>query len=227
MIIRRKVIEAFRILAFFVCTWTFAASANSEDIQLISPEIQNEKALDNGKNINASSPLENQINDIRKTMVLQEKKDTQRISDIKDFFVAKSHEMELNIKDIESSASSQALIIKNLRLELKHFSKQPNNEGRSFETWSGILLATSALILGAVGMGVALLSFIGYRDLIKKGTEKASIVAKEVAEGELGRLIESEKFDVIVRESMDRVMYRATALSSEFLTEDTEENGDD
>ena len=106
---------------------------------------------------------------------------------------------------------------------LKELIKEKQS-GMPFEVWSGILLAVSALILGAVGIGIAVFSFFGYKELINKGVEKATAVAtdvsKDVSESAISNMVEEKvtnqinqlmddgSFDHAVIERVENYIYR-------------------
>lgn len=137
-----------------------------------------------------------------------------------------------SISNLENLVQKQSKIIKDLQDQLGNSEKPTEKDGMNFEVWSGFLLAIAALVLGAVGIGIAVFSFIGYNELINKGVEKATTVATDIAENvakdrvseevsnkskeEIERLIEIGYFDTIINEIVQRFMYRGVMPGSDF-----------
>jgi hypothetical protein len=120
---------------------------------------------------------------------------------------------------LETRLEHQAQKIQKLEAELRSVNSR-RDDGMSFEVWAGLLLASSALLLTIIGIGIALLSVFGYRKLAKsskEAAEKVSIkVARETSEAtankataaELVRLLEAGKFDNVIREAIETISFR-------------------
>ncbi len=131
-------------------------------------------------------------------------------------------ETNAEIKNLRDLISDQNEVIRDLQIELKSQSNKPITNGITFEVWSSILLGSVAVLVTVLGVGVALLSFIGYRELIEKGTEKASLVAAKQTEVQFQRFIQQGKLDAVIAEGINRVAYRG--ISSGDKDDDTEED---
>ena len=105
------------------------------------------------------------------------------------------------------------------------------DNGMTFSVWSGIVLSSASVIVTVVGVLIALLSFIGYRQ-IKEATEKsantrAAEVAQRIAEKvamdntpietqkALISLIDNHKFDEIIQTSVEKIIYRGIGNTDE------------
>ena len=140
--------------------------------------------------------------------------------------------LKSSVSNLESLIVEQNEVIESLQERLKIPENFEQEEGMTFEVWSGILLAVTALILGAVGIGIAVFSFIGYNELINKGVEKATTVATAISEEvakdrvseevssksreEIERLIDVGYFDTIINEIVQRFIYRGVLPGSDF-----------
>lgn len=102
----------------------------------------------------------------------------------------------------------------------------------NFAVWTGILLASVAVILTVLGIAMAVFSFFGYKkimDSVKEvattiSTTEAAIVSERLAptvtEDVLLKLIEGRSFDKIIYEAVQKVTYRGIRFSSEDMLEE-------
>jgi hypothetical protein len=113
-----------------------------------------------------------------------------------------------------------------------------SSSGMNFAVWTGILLASVAIILTSLGVVMALFSFLGYkkimnsaRDISTTISEKISRdVAKEVAENlapevtenVLIKLLDEKKFDIIINEAVEKIIYRGVQFKDSDLLEGEE-----
>jgi hypothetical protein len=140
------------------------------------------------------------------------------------------------ITDIESLISrleqneieilSQRKEINHLRDELS-YSLQEKGSGMKFEVWAGLLLASSALLLTIVGVGIALLSIFGYKKIINISTTVAEDTARKISTEtsfqmvpdattrELIRLMDDKKFDPIISKAVEAFLYRGVTPFSD------------
>lgn len=107
-----------------------------------------------------------------------------------------------------------------------------NSSGMNFAVWTGILLASVAVILTVLGIAMAVFSFFGYKkimDSVKEvattiSTTEAAIVSERLAptvtEDVLLKLIEGRSFDKIIYEAVQKVTYRGIRFSSEDMLEE-------
>lgn len=109
----------------------------------------------------------------------------------------------------------------------------------NFEVWAGILLGASALIMTVLGVGIAIMAFIGYRQVLgiaeKTAREFASPVAKaeatktarEVTIKTSHKTIESQirsgAFDVPIRNAVDLYTYRGVGDGTDAIHQEPEE----
>ncbi|EJO45438.1 hypothetical protein [Enterobacter sp. SST3] len=115
--------------------------------------------------------------------------------------------------------------------------KLENSSGLNFAVWTGILLASVAVILTVLGIVMALFSFLGYKKMInsaqdaatKISTEKASEVTEKLApvvtESVLLKLIDQGNFDAVIFSAVQKVTYRGIEFSSGDMLEDNKQEG--
>ncbi|WP_395677766.1 hypothetical protein [Enterobacter sp.] len=115
-------------------------------------------------------------------------------------------------------------------LETK-FNKLDNSGGMNFAVWTGILLAAVAIILTALGVVMAMFSFLGYKKIMSSvhdiATSISENVAKEVAkeiaedltpgvtEGVLIKLFEEKRFDTVINQAVEKIIYRGIQLDND------------
>lgn len=170
--------------------FSYAQKSSSPQIKVPSKTVSN---VSQDNNV----ALERQLNEIQRILSAQEDNTNKKI------------------EKLEATIQSQKKIINEMEFELKSLKGKPLTNGTTFEVWSGILLGCVAVMVTILGVGVALLSFIGYRELIKKGTEKASLVAAEKTEKEFQRFIKQGKLDAVIAEGINRITYRDISSNSE------------
>lgn len=98
----------------------------------------------------------------------------------------------LQMNKLEMIVQNQNIAIDDLKKELAKKDDSKLENTFTYSVWTSILLGVAALILGGVGIGVAVLSFFGYKELLAKGTEEASKVANEVAKNVTKERVDSE-----------------------------------
>lgn len=115
--------------------------------------------------------------------------------------------------------------------------KLENSSGLNFAVWTGILLASVAVILTVLGIVMALFSFLGYKKMInsaqdaatKISTEKATEVTERLApvvtESVLIKLIDKGNFDAVIFSAVQKVTYRGIEFSSGDMLEDNKQEG--
>lgn len=118
------------------------------------------------------------------------------------------------IERLEDLVAVQRDTINDLRADLRSIVDKPLSNGTTFEVWSGILLACVAVLVTVLGVVVALISFIGYRELIDKGTESASLVAAKQTKVEFDSFIANGRLDSVIAESINKIVYRGIAPGS-------------
>ncbi|GGF54241.1 hypothetical protein GCM10011332_04560 [Terasakiella brassicae] len=87
----------------------------------------------------------------------------------------------------------------------------PNNENY-FGAWVSILLAAVTVVVTVFGVVIAILSFFGYRETLKKATEvaeeKATETAGAAAKAEIERLVSAGEFNDSIELAVDKVVYK-------------------
>ena len=138
--------------------------------------------------------------------------------------------LKARVSNLEHLVELQHELIKSFQI---HPKVKPEQKGAmTFEVWSGILLAASALIVGAVGIGIAVFTYIGYNELVDKATDRATKVAGDVAQkvakasvgdevssnsrDALDNLIKEGHIDELLNEKLQRFMYRGVMPESNF-----------
>lgn len=128
--------------------------------------------------------------------------------DIQRAIISQNNRTEAKVDKLESLISTQNEEIRKLEIQIKSIVDRPSNTGMTFETWTGILLACISVLVTILGVGVALLSLVGYRDLIEKGTEKAALVAAKQTEERFDTFIKQGRLDGVIAEVMNKIAFR-------------------
>ncbi len=209
MITNNPAIKLLLSLSILLCVGGLiaagAASAQEAQIAPFVPSTALSFSVDEAKTNNQESLLDNQIDEIQRAISLQEESTDDRI------------------KELENLITVQRDTINELRVNLKSIAEKPLSNGTTFEVWSGILLACVAVLVTVLGVVVALLSFFGYRELIEKGTESASLVAAKQTKVEFDRFIAKGRLDNVIAESINKIVYRGFSSDSD---EDETEDAD-
>ncbi|HFF9478269.1 TPA: hypothetical protein ACGFA2_001990 [Serratia marcescens] len=141
----------------------------------------------------------------------------------------KTYSGSKELTELTSLINSQKVEIEVMRDKI---SSLENTSGMNFAVWTGILLASVAVILTVLGIAMAVFSFFGYRkimDSVKEvattiSTTEAAIVSERLAptvtEDVLLKLIEGRSFDKIIFEAVQKVTYRGIRFSSEDMLEE-------
>lgn len=115
------------------------------------------------------------------------------------------------LEDLEAVTQSQKALIQNLEYEVKSITDRFLTNRTIFENWGGFLLGCVSVLVTVLGVGIALLSCIGYRELIAKGSEKAELIAAEKTQKEFDRFIEDGKLDAVIAEVINKISFRGIA----------------
>lgn len=136
---------------------------------------------------------------------------------------------------LDSLVSEQKKQIQYMQEKLE---KLENSSGLNFAVWTGIVLASVAVILTALGIVMALFSFVGYKKMINSAkdaaerisTDKASEVTEKLApvvtESVLLKLLDKGNFDAIIFEAVQKVTYRGIEFSSGDMLNDDRSEGE-
>ncbi len=174
--------------AFFIISLLYMGSAQISHAQDTSET--NSRTVSHPKN---NAALKNQQSDNSRIL------DAQKVNNDK------------RIGNLESTILGQKELIEKLEWKLDFLNKKPETSEINYSIWSSILLGSVAVIVTVLGVGIALLSFIGYRELIQKGTESAKLVAAERTKQEFDQFIADGKLDAVIAEGINRIVYRGIA----------------
>ena len=95
------------------------------------------------------------------------------------------------VSRLESMVHSQNKVIEELQNQLLKKSERVD-KNIDFPVLTSFLLGASTLITAGVGIGVAILSFFGYQEILNKGTTAAKLTAETVATEIAAEKIDSE-----------------------------------
>ena len=140
-------------------------------------------------------------------------------------------ENERNLTNLQKTINNQKDEIHSLKLLILNIK---NDEKVSFAEWSGILLASVAIILTVLGLVIAVFSFFGYKKMINSAEETARIKAEEIilskihetTESELIKLFEGNKLDQVLTNAAAKVIYRGIGRPSDSYLNSNEEETD-
>jgi hypothetical protein len=135
--------------------------------------------------------------------------------DFQQALIEQEAKFEKKIESLSTIIQAQRDTITSLETELKVLNSKPVTNGTTFEVWSGIVLGASALMITILGVGVALLTFIGYKELIAKGTKRASLVAAKQTKLEVEKYVAEGKLDAVIAEIINKIMYRGISPGSD------------
>lgn len=130
----------------------------------------------------------------------------------------------------ERDLQSLGTVIEKQDVEIDELKKalieSSSNDEMTFEEWTGILLASVAIILTTLAVVIAIVSFYGYKKIInsandiaiQKSTEvTAEIVNNQIHETtkvELVSLFEDERLDEFLLEAAGKVIYRGISRAN-------------
>jgi len=128
--------------------------------------------------------------------------------------------LKTKLSTLEILAERQKFTIENLQSKINLYEEKPLEKNINYPIWTSILLGSSALLMTIVGIGIAILSLIGYRQIVKKGVKAAVEAASETAKVEAAKgladsvekavddLTDRGYFEPIVNELVQKFMYR-------------------
>lgn len=119
----------------------------------------------------------------------------------------------LEVKNLRSGSNDQLKMIK----ELEDSSKQTNKIG--FEGFVGILLGCVAVIVTVLGVGIAILTLWGYRNI----KNAAIVAAVDASLKQLDKAIQTGKFNDSINAAIEYVTYRGIMSDKDFPEIDEEE----
>lgn len=86
-----------------------------------------------------------------------------------------------------------------------------SNQGSAvatFPVWTSILLGCVAVIVTTLGVGLAIFSFFGYRETMRRSSEIAENTSAAIAREEIVKRMENGDFKETIEEAIDRVAFR-------------------
>ncbi|WP_417535608.1 hypothetical protein [Methylophaga sp.] len=138
-----------------------------------------------------------------------------------------------NIELFDARVSYQNTKLLQLQDEVAQ-SKEGRSNLKTYEVWTSLLLACVAIIVTALGVGIALLSFIGYKTAIKKAEDKAAEIAEskaseiaeskaaETAREEITKKVEAGHFDDLIEDAVQKIAF-GTEYDDAFEQDDDEQ----
>lgn len=133
--------------------------------------------------------------------------------------------LKTKLSELEIVSQRQKATIEVLQAKVSLYEDKPLEKNINYPIWTSILLGSSALLMTVVGIGIAILSFIGYKQIVRKGVkaavDAASKTAKEAAAKGLddsvvkavNDLTDRGYFEPIVNELVQKFMYRGIDIN--------------
>lgn len=156
---------------------------------------------------------------IDKTNLIASTQDNRTFDKEIDRLIQNYDETKKQIRDLDVIVKLQETTIRNISQQLVNIE---NSKSSGFEVWTGILLACVSVIVTVLGVGVALLSLVGYKEIVSKGTEKAAVAASKQAEIEFQKFISDGRLNDVIAEGINKISLRGIPSGKE-LEEDTEQ----
>ncbi|MDX9675247.1 hypothetical protein [Pseudomonas zeae] len=153
-------------------------------------------------------------------------------NNLKDYFLIQeivqsmTPKADSSTRDLALEVKLQAEKIKNLEKEVSELRKPDDN------SMATLLLSAVSVIITVLGVLIAILAILGYRnikneaikDARKTAKETVKIVAKEeiprATEENIIKLIEENRFDRLIQNAVENIVYRDTSMSDEVADEE-------
>lgn len=98
------------------------------------------------------------------------------------------------------------------------------NLGDNSNDIAGVLLTAVAVIVTTLGVIIAVITFIGYKDIVQRAENKAREITvsliNKTANDEMTRLINSGAFESHITQAVDRVVYKDLYADDELTNDD-------
>ncbi len=120
-----------------------------------------------------------------------------------------------SIKNLEVLISTQKQTIENLGATIVPIKSSTQKSKMGFNEWAGVLLGSVAVIVTVLGVGIAIFSFFGYREIMRRSKEIATEQAKE----EISKQMRDGGFDETIKDAVNKITYRGIIDSEEFERE--------
>jgi len=204
------------LLCFF---YLGAVEANSKDshIELIQSTSEKTKSIEHldtviNSRLNALEGISQQV-----------KENQQKFNELHE---ENSAELTVFLESSKSTASAvvdnkdqiDLLLLKYDDLKKLNDSLTQENDGMSFETWAGILLACVAVIVTGLGVVIALLALWGYSNIKKAATEAAVTESKVLVK----EAIASGDFNQLIYTEVNKAIYRGILSENDFPETESE-----
>ena len=178
-------------------------------IKVLAETSNNEKKEQNQKELSLANH-----NNLKDYLIIQE------------FVQSMSSKTDSSTRDLTLEVKLQAEKIKNLESEISELRKPNDNSVAT------ILLSAVSVIITVLGVLIAILAILGYRnikneaikDARKTAKETVKIVAKEeipkATEDNIIKLIEENRFDRLIQNAVENIVYRDTSMPDEVTDEE-------
>ncbi|MGY2223424.1 hypothetical protein ACW9IK_12115 [Pseudomonas gingeri] len=145
---------------------------------------------------------------------------------IKEIVQSMTPKADSSTQNLALEVKLQAEKIKNLEKEVSELRKPDDNSVAT------LLLSAVSVIITVLGVLIAILAILGYRnikneaikDSRKTAKETVKIVAKEeiprATEENIIKLIEENRFDRLIQNAVENIVYRDTSMSDEVADEE-------
>ena len=145
---------------------------------------------------------------------------------IQEIVQSMSPKADSSTRDLALEVKLQAEKIKNLEKEVSELRKPDDNSVAT------LLLSAVSVIITVLGVLIAILAILGYRnikneaikDARKTAKETVKIVAKEeiprATEENIIKLIEENRFDRLIQNAVENIVYRDTSMPDEVADEE-------
>lgn len=162
----------------------------------------------------------------------QEESSLKNHNNLKDYLLIKeivqsmTPKVDSRTRDLALEVKLQAEKIKNLEKEVSELRKPDDNSVAT------LLLSAVSVIITVLGVLIAILAILGYRnikneaikDARKTAKETVKIVAKEeiprATEENIIKLIEENRFDRLIQNAVENIVYRDTSMPDEVADEE-------
>lgn len=134
------------------------------------------------------------------------------------------------IKHLQDNFNKQVTKNENLENQILSLQKQlyqvKSNVDASDNSSSNasVLLTAVAVIVTTLGVIVAVITFIGYKDIVQRAEDKAREITasliNKTANAEMTRLIDSGAFESHITQAVDRVVYKDLYADEELTNDD-------
>ena len=208
------------LITFFLFTFVSFNSLGCGEVNNSPSNIENKQTLLSNQVTTENTQFKNHLVDfyLSENKKISDVLSTQKVQI--EYLQQKLNEQSDNEKSLQKLLAAQHLQVKLLE---QKFDTQNANEADSVDL-SGIMITAAGVIVTTLAVIMAVLTFVGYKDLISKAENKAVEVAtstiNEIASTEITKLIDSGVFKEHIMEAVDKVVFRDLYADPELLEED-------